>query len=203
MKVRVLAIATAALLLSSCGLTDRAGTAAIVGGNKITSATVAKQVKEVRYDIEHTKPELLQSIPTEALMSQMVIDRLVLEEILTYAVKDMNVDISDADIAAYRDGVFSQYGEEAVKAQLATQNGLAAKYIDNFMYDIMAQTDIMNKLAPGQDQQVQAVALFKYLSGIVAEKGVEVSPRYGTWDPQSMRTVLGDTLLSTTTVAAK
>lgn len=203
MKVRVLAIATAALLLSSCGLADRAGTAAIVGGNKITSATVAKQVKEVRYDIEHTKPELLQSIPTEALMSQMVIDRLVLEEILTYAVKDMNVDISDADIAAYRDGVFSQYGEEAVKAQLATQNGLAAKYVDNFMYDIMAQTDIMNKLAPGQDQQVQAVALFKYLSGIVAEKGVEVSPRYGTWDPQSMRTVLGDTLLSTTTVVAK
>ena len=201
MKVRILAIAASALLIASCGVTDRAGAAAIVGGHKISSADVAAQVKEVRFDIEHTNPELLQTIPTEALMSQMIIDRLVLEEILTYASKDMNINISDAEVAAYRTDVFAQYGEDEVKAQLATQNGLASKYVDDFMYDILVQTEIMNRLAPGLDQQTQAESLFKYLSEIVAEQSVEVSPRYGSWDPETMRTVLGDTLLSTTTAA--
>ncbi len=201
MKVRILAIAASALLIASCGVTDRAGAAAIVGGQKISSADVAAQVKEVRFDIEHTNPELLQTIPTEALMSQMIIDRLVLEEILTYAVKDLNIKISDAEVAAYRTDVFTQYGEDEVKAQLATQNGLANKYVDDFMYDILVQTEIMNRLAPGQAQEVQAPALFQYLSEIVAKNSVEVSPRYGSWDPQTMRTVLGDTLLSTTTAA--
>jgi nicotinamide mononucleotide adenylyltransferase len=200
-KVRILAIAASALLIASCGVTDRAGAAAIVGGHKISSADVAAQVKEVRFDIEHTNPELLQTIPTEALLSQMIIDRLVLEEILSYAAKDMNVNISDAEVASYRTDVFTQYGEDAVKAQLATQNGLAGKYVDDFMYDILVQTEIMNRLAPGQSQEVQAPALFKYLSEIVAKHSVEVSPRYGSWDPQTMRTVLGDTFLSTTTAA--
>ena len=201
MKVRILAIAASALLIASCGVTDRAGAAAIVGGQKISSADVAAQVKEVRFDIEHTDPQLLQTIPTEALMSQMIIDRLVLEEILTYAVKDLNINISDAEVAAYRTDVFTQYGEDEVKAQLATQNGLAGKYVDDFMYDILVQTEIMNRLAPGQAQEIQAPALFKYLSDIVAKHDVEVSPRYGVWDPQTMRTVLGDTFLSTTTAA--
>ena len=67
MKVRILAIAASAFLIASCGVTDRAGAAAIVGGQKISSADVAAQVKEVRFDIEHADPQLLQTIPTEAL----------------------------------------------------------------------------------------------------------------------------------------
>lgn len=201
MKFRILAIASAALLVASCGVADNAGAAAVIGDQKIASSQVAQEVNEVRADIESTPLELLQDIPTMTMLSQMIIDRLVLEEILVKAVKDLEIDISDSDVATYRDTVFRNYGEAEVKAQLASRNGLAAKYVDNFMYDIMVQREIMDILAPGMSEEIQAAALYKYLSGIAIKQGVEVSPRYGTWDLETMRTSLGENYLSTTTPA--
>ena len=201
MKSRILAIASAAVLLAGCGVTDKAGAAAIIGETKIPSSQVTTLVNEVRVDIENTSVELLQDLPTMTLLSQMVIDRLVLEEILKAAVADMNIKVTDAQVVEYRDFVFRNYGEEAVKAQLATRNGVAAKYVDTYMYDILVQREIMNQLAPGMPEQVQAAALYKYLSGIADKLQVEVSPRYGKWDSQVMQTTLGENFLSTTNSA--
>lgn len=198
MKLRILAMASAALLLAGCATTEKAGAAAIIGETKIPSSLVTNQVNEVRVDIENTSLELLQDLPTMTLLSQMVIDRLVLEEILKVAVADMNIEVTDAEVGEYRDFVFRNYGESEVKAQLASRNGVAEKYVDAYMYDILVQRDIMNELAPGMPEEVQAAALYKYLSGIAKDLKVEVSPRYGTWDSEVMQSVLGENFLSTT-----
>lgn len=198
MKLRILAMASAALLLAGCATTEKAGAAAIIGETKIPSSLVTNQVNEVRVDIENTSLELLQDLPTMTLLSQMVIDRLVLEEILKVAVADMNIEVTDAEVGEYRDFVFRNYGEAEVKAQLASRNGVAEKYVDAYMYDILVQRDIMNDLAPGMPEEVQAAALYKYLSGIAKDLKVEVSPRYGTWDSEVMQSVLGENFLSTT-----
>ncbi len=198
MKLRILAMASAALLLAGCATTEKAGAAAVIGETKIPSSVVTNQVNEVRVDIENTSLELLQDLPTMTLLSQMVIDRLVLEEILKVAVADMNIEVTDAEVGEYRDFVFRNYGEAEVKAQLASRNGVAEKYVDAYMYDILVQRDIMNELAPGMPEEVQAAALYKYLSGIAEDLRVEVSPRYGTWNSEVMQSVLGENFLSTT-----
>ena len=203
MKVRILVIATAAALLAGCTTTDKAGAAAIVGETKIPSSLVTTQVNEVRVDIENTPPEYLQDLPTMTLLSQMVIDRLVLDEILKAAIKDLNIEVTDAELGEYRDFVFRNYGEPEVKAQLATRNGVAAKYVDGYIYAIMVQRAIMDELAPGMPEEVQSAALYKYLSGIAEKLTVEVSPRYGTWDSEVMQTVLGENFLSTTNAPAQ
>ena len=59
MKSRILAIASAAVLLAGCGVTDKAGAAAIIGETKIPSSQVTTLVNEVRVDIENTSVELL------------------------------------------------------------------------------------------------------------------------------------------------
>lgn len=200
MKVRILALATAALLLTGCSVTDKAGAAAVVGDSQIPAAMVSDQVNLVRTQIENTPVELLQDIPGLALLSQMIVDRLVLEEVLAVAVQDLEIEITDAQVAEYRDSVFRNYGEAEVTAQLASRNGLAAEYIDDFMYDIMVQREIMDILTPGQVEEIQAAALYKYLSGIAEDLGVEVAPRFGVWDPQTMQTAAGENYLSTTTV---
>ncbi len=198
MKLRILAMASAALLLAGCATTEKAGAAAVIGETKIPSSVVTNQVNEVRVDIENTSLELLQDLPTMTLLSQMVIDRLVLEEILKVAVADMNIEVTDAEVGEYRDFVFRNYGEAEVKAQLASRNGVAEKYVDAYMHDILVQRDIMDELAPGMPEEVQAAALYKYLSGIAEDLRVEVSPRYGTWDSEVMQSVLGENFLSTT-----
>lgn len=200
MKVRILALATAALLLTGCSVTDKAGAAAVVGDSQIPAAMVSDQVNLVRTQIENTPVELLQDIPGLALLSQMIVDRLVLEEVLAVAVQDLEIEITDAQVAEYRDSVFRNYGEAEVTAQLASRNGLAAEYIDDFMYDIMVQREIMDILTPGQVEEIQAAALYKYLSGTAEDLGVEVAPRFGVWDPQTMQTAAGENYLSTTTV---
>ncbi len=200
MKVRILALATAALLLTGCSVTDKAGAAAVVGETQIPATVVTNQVNLVRSQIENTPLELLQDIPGLALLSQMVVDRLVLEEVLAVAVTELEINITDAQVAEYRDSVFRNYGEAEVTAQLASRNGLAAEYIDDFMYDIMVQREIMDILTPGQVEEIQSAALYKYLSGIAADLGVEVAPRYGVWDPLTMQTATGENYLSTTKV---
>ncbi len=191
-------MASAALLLAGCATTEKAGAAAIIGETKIPSSVVTNQVNEVRVDIENTSLELLPDLPTMTLLSQMVIDRLVLEEILKVAVADMNIEVTDAEVGEYRDFVFRNYGEAEVKAQLASRNGVAEKYVDAYMHDILVQRDIMNELAPGMPEEVQAAALYKFLSGIAEDLRVEVSPRYGTWNSEVMQSVLGENFLSTT-----
>lgn len=201
MKVRILALATAAVLLTGCSVTDKAGAAAVVGETQIPATVVTEQVNLVRTQIENTPVQLLQDLPGLAMISQMIVDRLVLEEVLAVAVTELEIQISDAQVDEYRDTVFRNYGEAEVTAQLVSRNGLAAEYIDDFMYDIMVQREIMDILTPGQPEEIQAAALYKYLSGIAKNLGVEVAPRYGVWDPQTMQTSASENYLSTTTVA--
>lgn len=200
MKVRILALATAAVLLTGCSVTDKAGAAAVVGETQIPATVVTEQVNLVRTQIENTPVQLLQDLPGLAMISQMIVDRLVLEEVLAVAVAELDIQISDAQVDEYRDTVFRNYGEAEVTAQLVSRNGLAAEYIDDFMYDIMVQREIMDILTPGQPEEIQAAALYKYLSGIAKNLGVEVAPRYGVWDPQTMQTSASENYLSTTTV---
>ena len=200
MKLRLIAVLSAALLTTSCSFTDKAGAAAIVGDQTIQASQVTKQVNVVRAEIENTPFELLQDIPSMAMISRMIVDRLVLEEILKYAVDELNIDISPAEVTEFRESVFRNYGELEVKAQLATRNGLSSDLIDQFMYDILVQREIMNELAPGTSEQIQSAVLYKYLSGLASEYGVEVSPRYGIWDPNTMQSTISETYLSTTTV---
>lgn len=196
---RVLVAVTAVLLTAGCSFGSNAGAAAVVGGKQISSSDVADHVNTARNEIENTNPEFLQDVPGMAQISRMVVDRLILEEILAHAQKKLDIKISDADVAAYREEVFRNYGEEAVVAQLLSRNGVQRADVDKFMHDIMLQREIMALLAPGMPEEIQAPALYKYLSGIVTEQGVDVSPRYGSWDPESMQTAANENYLSTTT----
>ena len=58
----------------------------------------------------------------------------------------------------------------------------------------------MNELATGTSEQIQSAVLYKYLSVLANQYGVEVSPRYGIWDPNTMQSTISETYLSTTTV---
>jgi len=196
-KLRVIAVLSAALLTTSCSFTDKAGAAAIVGGKTIQASQVTEQVNIVRVEIENTPFELIQEVPSMTMLSRMIVDRLVLEEILEYAIDDLNINITPAQVADYRDTVFRNYGELEVKAQLASRNGLSSGQIDQFMYDILVQREIMDLLTPGMSEQIQAAALYKYLSGLATKYGVEVEPRYGIWDPETMQSTIIDTYLST------
>jgi outer membrane murein-binding lipoprotein Lpp len=197
-KFRALtAVAFSAVLLSGCSTDGKlSGSAAVVNGQAIPQTEVTKQVNEARMQIEQTNPADIPKVPTLIEISQRVVDRLILKQVLAEAVKRENIDISKSDVATFRDGVFAQYGQDKIEAQLVSQNGVAASHVDEFMYQIMAQRAIMQKLAPGSDQTTQSKTLYRFLSSISNDLGTRLNPRYGEWDPNNMTSVPGDLELS-------
>lgn len=198
MKLRaVAAIALSAALLTACSTdTKLAGSAAVIDGKSISQNEVTKQVNEARMQIERTDPALISPVPTLIELSQRVVDRLILAAILDKAVTQENIVFTKADVAKFRDDIFAQYGQDKIEAQLVGQNGVAAQYVDQFMYQIMVQRALMKKLAPDSDQTTQSKTLYRYLSKISDDLGTRLNPRYGEWDPNNMTSVPGDLELS-------
>jgi hypothetical protein len=64
------------------------------------------------------------------------------------------------------------------------------------MYEIMVQRALMEKLAPGADNQTQFLAMTEYLTALSVELGVELNPRFGKWDPSNLISTPGDQTLA-------
>jgi len=68
--------------------------------------------------------------------------------------------------------------------------------VDGFMYEILAQRALMEKIAPGGDTLTRTNALIDYVSKLSQEIGVELNPRFGTWDPSNLKSTPGDSTLA-------
>ncbi len=197
-KIRVLAVtAIAALTLTACGSGQQlSGAAAVVGDVRIPQSAVTDQVSKARADIEKLPKDAVQQVPTLVLLGAMNVDRLVLDEILKTALSKKTVTVTPVEISTFRDSIYAQYGKDAVQQQLLTQNGVPIESVDDFMYEILAQQKLMAVLAPSGDQNAQVDALNKYMAQTSNDVGVQLSPRYGEWNPNKMMSAAGDITLS-------
>ena len=198
MKFRVIAaVVLGAAVLTGCADTPKlAGSAAIIDGKVISAATVSERIDQVRSQIQITDPTLVSAVPSLVQISQRSVDHFVLHALIEEAVKREGINITEQDVASYRDDVFAQYTKDAIEAQLVTQNAVPATGVDEFMFEILAQRALMEKLAPGAINTIQTQALIDYMTNLSQDIGVELNPRYGKWDPSSLISTPGDKTLS-------
>ena len=198
MKFRVIAaVVLGAAVLTGCADTPKlAGSAAIIDGKVISAATVSERIDQVRSQIQITDPTLVSAVPSLVQISQRSVDHFVLDALIEEAVKREGINITEQDVASYRDDVFAQYTKDAIEAQLVTQNAVPATGVDEFMFEILAQRALMEKLAPGAINTIQTQALIDYMTNLSQDIGVELNPRYGKWDPSSLISTPGDKTLS-------
>jgi hypothetical protein len=198
--VKLRAIATFVVgvaVLTGCADTPKlAGSAAIIDGKAISAATVSERIDQVRSQIQITDPGLVSAIPSLVQISQRSVDHFVLHALIEEAVKREGINITEQNVVSYRDDVFAQYTKDAIEAQLVTQNAVPATGVDEFMFEILAQRALMEKLAPGGTKVIQTQALIDYMTTLSQEIGVELNPRYGKWDPSSLISTPGDKTLS-------
>ena len=198
MKLRLLAvIVLSSALLTACSDTPKlAGSAVIVNGNAITSAEVAERVDKVRIQIQNTDPALLQEVPSLIQINQRVVDHFILVSLISEFVEREGINITANDVEKYREEIFAQYTQAAIEGQLVSRNAVPADDVDGFMYEILAQRALMEKIAPGADTQTRTNALIDYVSNLSQEVGVELNPRFGTWDPSNLKSTPGDSTLA-------
>lgn len=186
-----------AAVLTGCSNSPKlAGSAVVVNGKVILASVVSERVDKVRAQIQSTDPALITQVPSLIQINQRAVDHFVLVSLLEEVVAREGINITDLDVAAYKEEVFSQYAKETIEAQLASQNAVPADDVDGFMYEILVQRALMDKLAPGADRQTRTQALFDYLTILSTELDVELNPRFGKWDPTNLISTPGDETLA-------
>ncbi len=198
MKLRLVAtMVLGVAVLTGCSDSPKlAGSAVVVNGKVIPASAVSERVDKVRAQIQVTDPTLIREVPSLIQINQRAVDHFVLVSLLEEVVAREGINITDLDVAAYRDEVFTQYAKETIEAQLVSQNAVPADDVDGFMYEILVQRVLMEKLAPGADSQTQFLAMAEYLTSLSQELKVELNPRFGTWDPSNLISTPGDETLA-------
>jgi hypothetical protein len=184
-------------VLTGCSDSPKlAGSAVVVNGKVILASEVAERVDKVRAQIQVTDPALITEVPSLIQINQRAVDHFVLVSLLEEVVVREGINITDLDVTAYKEEVFAQYAKETIEAQLASQNAVPADDVDGFMYEILVQRALMDKLAPDADRQTRTQALFDYLTELSKELNVELNPRFGKWDPTNLISTPGDETLA-------
>lgn len=180
---RLHSVAAAALvgvvvtLLAGCD-PAAAGAAALVGGYKITENEIqgdATAIRDVVDRIEGQQPAGAALLP--ALVQNRVRTRLV-----TVAAAREGVTVTQGEIDQL---VLANGGLEILAERLAQADGqwVPPDGVEDAARTLLLQQELAVKLAPAGSPQDQAVAVTEYLSDLAEELGVEISARYGTWDP--------------------
>ena len=193
MKIRVIAVAAiCALALSGCSTKNNSGTALVVNGNTTTTKQITAQVDEIRNEIQQLPVGTIENIPSVVMLTRMVVDRNITTELVDLALAKKNITVSDEEVQAFADSVYTQYGKDKILIQIMGTNGVSSTQVNSFMRLVYAENALAKALAPTQSQVGQTQALVDYVGSLSEEVGVKVSPRFGSWDPTQLQVVLGD-----------
>ncbi|CAL9482097.1 hypothetical protein SUDANB176_03069 [Streptomyces sp. enrichment culture] len=178
------AIAAAAPLLTACGNDAHPGAAAVVGDQRITVSQLENRVNEVREAQREAVPDEAQYEQVVARTGSLTRDTLhgmVLDRVLQHAARDAGVTVTPREVQRMRSGLEEQAGgPEALEAAWLQQYGVPPQRLDeNLRIQLEAQ-----KLAERLGTETGRPEFWKALSEAGKDLGVDLNPRYGTWDAE-------------------
>ena len=166
-----------ALLTTGCTLVDRAGAAAIVGGERLAESSVDASYASLVTALEGQQ---LQASSTEIVRG--IVSMYVQNRVIAEAAARAGVTPSAAQIAELRQQLIDQVGEGSKLDSFAASQGVPPMMIDEVLAASVAVTDLGAKLQPGADGDSQSQAAMEYVLQVANEMSIEVAPRYGAWD---------------------
>ncbi|MEG3627155.1 SurA N-terminal domain-containing protein [Streptomyces poriticola] len=187
------AIATAAPLLTACGNDAHPGAAAVVGGQRITMAQLEGRVGEVRAAQRAAVPDdaqYQQAVARSGSLTRDTLHGMVLDRVLHHAARQEGVSVSRKEVQAMRDGLEQQTGgAQALETAWLQQYGVAPERLDeNLRLQLEAQ-----KLAGKLGTDTGRPEFWAALSESSKQLGVDLNPRYGSWDVEKSSRVDAET----------
>jgi hypothetical protein len=171
--------------LASCG-TPYAGAAAVVGGTQIPVSAIQARVDAVRAAQERS-PQAAQLIQASSDLQRNTVYSLVQRRVIERAAKDAGVGVTPHEVQRARAAAERQAGGRApLEEQLLQTYAMVPSDIDeSIRNDLLMQKTAAYYGADTQTPEGQAVVL-KVLRSASYDLGVEVNPRYGSWDPAKL-----------------
>jgi hypothetical protein len=170
-----------ALVLAGCGVTD-AGQAATADTFRIPQSEVDAQVRAVLEQVQDTP-----GAPPAGL-ALATTQRLVRDELVAGTAAELGISVTQAQIDAGLAELADQYGGREGLELTAAQAGVPADQLDEFVRSNLLLEGIAAQ--SGGDQAAAAAALSQHSEQV----DVQVSPRYGSWDPAGLQIVPGSSV---------
>jgi outer membrane murein-binding lipoprotein Lpp len=174
----------AAPLLTACGNDAHPGAAAVVGDRRITVAQLENRVNEVREAQRAAVPDeaqYAQAVAGTGTLTRDTLHNMVLDQVVHRAAQEAGVTVSRHEVQQMRAGLEQQTGgAKALETAWLQQYGIAPERLDdNLRFQLEAQ-----KLAAKVGTDTGDPAFWNALAKASKDLGVDLNPRYGTWDVQ-------------------
>jgi len=159
------------IALSGCGL---AGSAARVGSERISDGQLNSEVSAV---------VAAQGRPTGAsdpVLIRQVLERMVIIELVDQLAEQQGIVVANGDVERIEAGYAEQFGGLDQFRAAVLQQGIAPGQIAPFLRMGVQVAEL--RASVGEDEQAFADLVINFAE----ERGVEVSPRYGTWLPDAL-----------------
>lgn len=178
------------LTASACALTTAGDptTAAVVGDRSITTADIDENLASIRNSESFQQQAQGDTSGAFVLDAQtQLTTAFVRSEILALVAEREGVVVSDDDVAQARDALVEQLGgPEAFRTRLAEQ-GLSEPFLLQQLRDQQTQEALQAQIGEGAE-------LAEFIRTQLTDVDIEVNPRYGQWDPESLSVTTFDPL---------
>ncbi|MFB6618585.1 SurA N-terminal domain-containing protein [Streptomyces sp. NPDC085524] len=180
------ALLVAAPLLTACSGETRPGTAAVVGGERITTSALQAQVNDVRAAQNRSgqgSAELIASTPN---LERQKLDAMLQSRIIDKMADTAGIEASEKDVEEARKALVAEEGgTEQFEAKLLQGGAMAPGQADRFLRNRVLLAKLTAKYGNGKLEEPARAA--------VKALHIEVNPRYGAWDAQQIRLGAGET----------
>lgn len=173
-------LALAGLLLAACGGAVAAGSAAVLGDERIPTSEVSAQLTELN---------TARGLPADAANAEAttsIIQRLVVTNLVDQAADRLGVTVSDGAVDAELLALEANAGgREALDDALLQSNIPPSQAVAQIRLSLLVR-EMGLVLDPAGDAQTQNTAVFNYVVALSDELDVTISPRFGTWDSSQL-----------------
>ena len=180
------AAAVAALAaVTACGPVH-SGAAATVGHTRISVAQVQAATKASLAASGANGGPTADSPDAE----RTALTTLIRTDVLNAAAVVKKVTVSEGDV---QDFLAKLRGTNGTDEDTAKNNNIPFASLHQLAYQGLLVQKLEQSVAPGQtDATAMQTALSNYLIALAKQRGVTISPRYGTWDPAQFGVVAAD-----------
>ena len=179
----ILAAAAAAAVfgLSGCAGLGQAGAAATVGDTQISTEDLTASVDAVQ--------EQRGEIPGEPDLALVTgtLQRKIITELVDLACAEQGVNVTQGEVDLALLSYDSQFGGRDAVVQAFLESGVPADEVQEQARLSLQVQALGAALVPDADQSGQQQAVVQYVTGFGLQTGVDVSPRFGTWDPLTLQ----------------
>jgi PBP1b-binding outer membrane lipoprotein LpoB len=186
---KVITTVLAALFLTSCSSMNSAIT---VGDKEFSINDLQKPVDEIleaRKSFDTSQVQLASGVELGRNQAQFAIISVLLDQIAS----DMKINFTNADIATRRTEIVAQVGGEAELPKALASSNLAASNLEPYIkvrLIIDKLTSDLVELGVSPEQASEEVS--KLIVATAKKLGVEVNPKYGTWNAANASIESGD-----------